>query len=95
MPSVQFAFGMLVMVDDEKMLGSIEEPAGTPATGDEKDVRAGRLLKVCTRRCKSPANLRHSRAQIPRLKRSACHVSNDFEMANVLAQRRPVSGTSL
>jgi hypothetical protein len=37
MPSVQFAFGMLVMVDDEKMLGSIEELADTPATGDEKD----------------------------------------------------------
>jgi glucose-6-phosphate 1-dehydrogenase len=37
-PSVQFAIGMLSMVDDEKMLGAVKELAGTPApiTG-EKD----------------------------------------------------------
>ena len=30
-PTVQFAIGMLVMVDDEKMLGAVKELAGTPA----------------------------------------------------------------
>jgi glucose-6-phosphate 1-dehydrogenase len=37
-PRVQFAFGMLVMVDDEKMTGALKELEGTPAPGsDEKD----------------------------------------------------------
>jgi glucose-6-phosphate 1-dehydrogenase len=36
-PAVQFAIGMLVMVDDEKMLGAVKELAGTPAVSDEKD----------------------------------------------------------
>jgi glucose-6-phosphate 1-dehydrogenase len=37
-PAVQFAIGMLVMVDDEKMRGAVKELAGTPVpTSDEKD----------------------------------------------------------
>ena len=37
-PTVQFAIGMLVMVDDEKMLGAVKELAGAPtAVMDEKD----------------------------------------------------------
>ena len=37
-PRVQFAFGMLVMVDDEKMTGALKELEGTPAPiSDEKD----------------------------------------------------------
>jgi glucose-6-phosphate 1-dehydrogenase len=37
-PSVQFGIGMLVMVDDDTMLGAIRELAGTPASiTDEKD----------------------------------------------------------
>jgi glucose-6-phosphate 1-dehydrogenase len=37
-PRVQFAFGMLVMVDDEKMTGGLKELEGTPAPiSDEKD----------------------------------------------------------
>ena len=37
-PRVQFAFGMLVMVDDEKMTGALKELAGTPEpVSDEKD----------------------------------------------------------
>jgi glucose-6-phosphate 1-dehydrogenase len=36
-PEVKFAIGMLVMVDDEKMLGAVKELAGTPAVSDEKD----------------------------------------------------------
>ena len=37
-PAVQFAMGMLVMTDDDTMLGSVKELAGTPAPiADEKD----------------------------------------------------------
>ena len=37
-PAVQFAFGMLVMEDDEKMIGALKELAGTPLPiSDEKD----------------------------------------------------------
>jgi glucose-6-phosphate 1-dehydrogenase len=37
-PNVQFAMGMLVMVDDEKMTGALKELEGTPApVSDEKD----------------------------------------------------------
>ena len=37
-PVVQFAFGMLVMEDDEKMIGALKELAGTPLPiSDEKD----------------------------------------------------------
>jgi glucose-6-phosphate 1-dehydrogenase len=37
-PAVQFAIGMLTMVDDEKMLGVVKELAGTPVPiSDEKD----------------------------------------------------------
>jgi glucose-6-phosphate 1-dehydrogenase len=37
-PSVQFAMGMLVMVDDEKMTGGLKELAGVPSPiDDEKD----------------------------------------------------------
>jgi glucose-6-phosphate 1-dehydrogenase len=37
-PRVQFAFGMLVMVDDEKMTGGLKELEGTPVPiSDEKD----------------------------------------------------------
>jgi glucose-6-phosphate 1-dehydrogenase len=37
-PRVQFAFGMLVMVDDEKMTGALKELEGTPAPiSEEKD----------------------------------------------------------
>ena len=37
-PTVQFAIGMLVMVDDEKMLGAVTELVGTPdPSADEKD----------------------------------------------------------
>ncbi len=37
-PAVQFAMGMLVMVDDEKMTGGLKELAGVPAPiSDEKD----------------------------------------------------------
>jgi glucose-6-phosphate 1-dehydrogenase len=37
-PKVQFAMGMLVMVDDEKMTGALKELEGTPAPiSDEKD----------------------------------------------------------
>ena len=37
-PSVQFAMGMLVMVDDEKMIGGLKELAGVPTPiSDEKD----------------------------------------------------------
>jgi glucose-6-phosphate 1-dehydrogenase len=37
-PTVQFAMGMLVMVDDEKMLGALKELEGTPSPiSDEKD----------------------------------------------------------
>jgi glucose-6-phosphate 1-dehydrogenase len=37
-PRVQFAFGMLVMVDDEKMTGGLKELEGTPAPiSEEKD----------------------------------------------------------
>jgi glucose-6-phosphate 1-dehydrogenase len=37
-PAVQFAMGMLVLVDDDKMLGAVKELAGTPAPiSDEKD----------------------------------------------------------
>jgi glucose-6-phosphate 1-dehydrogenase len=37
-PTVQFAMGMLVMVDDEKMIGGLKELAGAPAPiSDEKD----------------------------------------------------------
>ena len=37
-PTVQFAVGMLVMVDDEKMTGAVKELAGTPSPiSDEKD----------------------------------------------------------
>jgi len=40
-PSVQFAIGMLVMVDDDKMLGAVKELAGTPAPiRDERDAYA-------------------------------------------------------
>ena len=40
-PTVQFAIGMLVMVDDEKMLGGMTELAGAPApSADEKDAYA-------------------------------------------------------
>ena len=40
-PNVQFAIGMLVMADDEKMLGGVQELAGTPApTADERDAYA-------------------------------------------------------
>ena len=40
-PTVQFAIGMLVMVDDEKMLGAVTELVGTPApSADEKDAYA-------------------------------------------------------
>jgi len=37
-PAVQFAMGMLVMTDDDTMIGSVKELAGTPAPiADEKD----------------------------------------------------------
>ena len=37
-PAVQFAMGMLVMVDDDKMIGAVKELEGTPAPiSDEKD----------------------------------------------------------
>lgn len=37
-PTVQFALGMLVMTDDEKMIGKVRELAGTPSPmSDEKD----------------------------------------------------------
>jgi glucose-6-phosphate 1-dehydrogenase len=37
-PAVQFAFGMLVMADDEKMTGTLKELEGTPLPiNDEKD----------------------------------------------------------
>ncbi len=37
-PTVQFAMGMLVMVDDEKMIGGLKELAGTPTPiSNEKD----------------------------------------------------------
>jgi len=37
-PSVQFALGMLVMVDDDKMIGAVKELKGTPTPiSDEKD----------------------------------------------------------
>ena len=37
-PDVQFAFGLLVMVDDEKMTGALKELEGTPApVSDVKD----------------------------------------------------------
>src|SRR5206468_9910627 len=37
-PAVQFAMGMLVMVDDEKMIGGLKELAGAPTPiSDEKD----------------------------------------------------------
>ena len=40
-PTVQFAIGMLVMVDDEKMLGAVQELAGTrDPSADEKDAYA-------------------------------------------------------
>jgi glucose-6-phosphate 1-dehydrogenase len=40
-PNVQFAIGMLVMVDDEKMIGAPRELAGTPDPNpDEKDAYA-------------------------------------------------------
>jgi glucose-6-phosphate 1-dehydrogenase len=36
-PAVQFAMGMLVMVDDDKMIGAVKELEGTPTTiSDEK-----------------------------------------------------------
>lgn len=37
-PAVQFAMGMLVMVDDDKMIGAVKELEGTPTPiSDEKD----------------------------------------------------------
>ena len=37
-PAVQFAMGMLVMVDDDKMIGAVKELEGTPSPiSDEKD----------------------------------------------------------
>jgi len=37
-PTVQFAMGMLVMMDDEKMIGGLKELAGAPTPiSDEKD----------------------------------------------------------
>jgi glucose-6-phosphate 1-dehydrogenase len=36
-PAVQFAMGMLSLVDDEKMVGTVKELVGTPAIGDDKD----------------------------------------------------------
>jgi glucose-6-phosphate 1-dehydrogenase len=37
-PTVQFAMGMLVMVDDDKMIGAVKELEGTPTPiSDEKD----------------------------------------------------------
>jgi glucose-6-phosphate 1-dehydrogenase len=34
-PTVQFAIGMLVMVDDEHMLGTVKELGGAPASGEK------------------------------------------------------------
>jgi glucose-6-phosphate 1-dehydrogenase len=43
-PTVQFAIGMLVMVDDEKMTGGLKELAGVPAPIDDEQDAYERVL---------------------------------------------------